>query len=213
MKTDDLIELLATGVVPVDRNASRHRLGIGLSLAGLGSLLMMMWKFGVRPDIASVIPTPLFWATLAFPLCMAAGALLVTARLARPGAGVGLGWPALAAPVAAVWLAGIGVVATAAPADRLPLILGSSWQVCPFHILLLALPAFVAIFWAVKGLAPTRLRFAGAAAGLLAGAVGTLAYCFRCPESSVAFWGIWYLLGMILSSLAGAVLGPALLRW
>jgi hypothetical protein len=60
VKTDDLIDLLSTGVAPVNKHASMRRLGIGLSLASLGSLLMMTWRFGVRPDIGTVILTPLF---------------------------------------------------------------------------------------------------------------------------------------------------------
>ena len=44
------------------------------------------------------------------------------------------------------------------------------------------LPVFVATLWAMKGLAPTRLALAGAAAGLLAGAVGAVVYTLHCPE-------------------------------
>lgn len=173
----------------------------------------MVRIFGLRPDLSSVIHTPLFWGKLAFPLCIGVGALLATSRLARPGVPVGSGWPILATPVAIVWLAGTVVVVTAAPGDRSLLILGHSWHSCPFNILLLAIPGFFSVFWAIKGLAPTRLRLTGAVAGLLAGSIATVAYCFHCPEMSAAFWGIWYLLGMIVSSAVGALLGPKLLRW
>jgi hypothetical protein len=69
---------------------------------------------------------------------------------------------------------------------------------CPFNILLLAVPGLVVIFWAVKGLVPTRLRFAGGASGLLASSIATVAYCFHCPEMSPAFWAIWYVAAMLL---------------
>lgn len=39
---------------------------------------------------------------------------------------------------------------------------------------LISLRLFVATLWAMKGLAPTRLALAGAAKGLLAGAIGAL---------------------------------------
>ncbi|MDH1161872.1 DUF1109 domain-containing protein, partial [Pseudomonas otitidis] len=35
----------------------------------------------------------------------------------------------------------------------------------------------------------------------------------HCPEMGVPFWGVWYLLGMLLPTVLGAVLGPRLLRW
>jgi hypothetical protein len=81
------------------------------------------------------------------------------------------------------------------------------------NISLLSVPVFIAVFWAVRGLAPTRLRQAGGAAGLLAGSTATLAYCLHCPEMQVPFWGTWYLLGMLVPTLVGALAGPRLLRW
>jgi hypothetical protein len=65
----------------------------------------------------------------------------------------------------------------------------------------------------MKGLAPTRLRLAGAVAGLLAGAVGALVYCLHCPEMGAPFIGFWYLLGTLIPTSVGALLGPQLLRW
>jgi hypothetical protein len=65
----------------------------------------------------------------------------------------------------------------------------------------------------MKGLAPTRLRLAGAAAGLLAGTTGALVYCLHCPELEAPFLGFWYLLGMLIPTAVGALLGSRLLRW
>jgi hypothetical protein len=65
----------------------------------------------------------------------------------------------------------------------------------------------------MKGLAPTRLRLAGAAAGFVAGATGTLVYCVHCPEMAAPFLGFWYVLGMLIPTTVGALLGNRLLRW
>jgi len=81
------------------------------------------------------------------------------------------------------------------------------------NIALLSIPTFACVFWAIRGLAPTRLRLAGAAGGLLAGSIATLVYSLHCPEMSVAFWAVWYVLGMLIPTAVGAVLGPRLLRW
>jgi hypothetical protein len=213
MKTDDFISLLATGVAPVDRHALTKRFGVAVLTGAAGATLIMAALLGVRRDLAEVALTPIFWAKIALPLCLMIGSLWMSTRLARPGVRAGgSGW-LIAAPVAAVWLAG-ALVLMAAPDDaRLALVLGKTWRVCPFNIALLSVPGFVAVFWALKGLAPTRLALSGAAGGLLAGSTATLAYCLHCPEMGIAFWGAWYLLGMLVPTVIGALLGPRLLRW
>lgn len=65
----------------------------------------------------------------------------------------------------------------------------------------------------LRGLAPTRLRLAGAAAGFAAGSLGALVYSLHCPELAAPFLAIWYLLGMLIPTAIGAWLGPRLLRW
>jgi hypothetical protein len=213
MRTEDLISLLSTGVAPVDPRVSARRFGQALVLGGAGAAVLMAVIFGLRPDLAVVVRTPLFWARLAFPVSLAAAALLLLTRLSRPGTTIGKLWAAPAVPVVVVWIAAVAVLCLAAPDTRIPLVMGHTWRTCPFNILLLSVPAFVAVFWAIRGLAPTRLRLAGAAGGLLAGALATMAYCFHCPEMSVAFWAVWYLLGMTLAGVIGSLIGPRVLRW
>lgn len=213
MKTDDLIDLLATGDTRVDRKAVLRRFAKALLLGFAGSVVLMSVVFGVRRDLMSVMHTPMFWAKLAFPLCVAAAAALVVSRLGRPGQRGGYAWALLALPFAAVMAGAWLVLGDAEPAQRVPIVLGHTWHTCPFNIVLLSVPTFVAVFWAVRGLAPTRLRVAGAAAGLFASALATVAYCLHCPEMSPAFWSVWYVIGMLLPACIGAWLGPRLLRW
>ena len=54
---------------------------------------------------------------------------------------------------------------------------------------------------------------AGAAAGLLAGAVAALVYGLYCEESSAAFVATWYTLGIGACACFGALVGPKVLRW
>ena len=119
----------------------------------------------------------------------------------------------MVAPVLLIWGAALIVLYLAPAPERLDLLLGLSWKECPFNIALLSVPGFFAVMWAMRGLAPTQPRLAGAIGGLLAGSVATVAYCLHCPEMGVPFWAVWYLLGMLLPSLVGALLGPRLLRW
>jgi hypothetical protein len=213
MRTEDLISLLSTGVAPVDPRVSARRFGRALALGGAGAAVLMAVIFGLRPDLAVVARTPLFWARLAFPASLGAAALLLLTRLSRPGTTIGKLWAVPAAPVVVVWIAAVAVLCLTSPDARMPLVMGHTWRTCPFNILLLSVPAFIAVFWAIRGLAPTRLRLAGAAGGLVAGALATMAYCFHCPEMSVAFWAVWYLLGMVLAGVIGSVIGPRVLKW
>jgi hypothetical protein len=213
MKTDELIAMLASGVNPVEPDALRFRYTAALGWGAFVSTLLMAVLLGVRPDIVEAVRLPMFWVKLAFPAALLAGALLAVLRLSRPGVRLGRVPAAVAAPVLAMWLLGAVALLTAAPADRGALLLGFSAASCPFTIAFLSVPLFVAALWAMKGLAPTRLVLAGAAAGLLSGAGGALVYALYCPEMAAPFIGIWYLIGMLIPTALGATLGPRLLRW
>lgn len=103
---------------------------------------------------------------------------------------------ALAAlPVLLAWAAGAAGLWQAQPGERLALLLGQTWLQCPWAIVLLGLPAFGCAFAALRGLAPTRLRAAGAAAGLFAGAAGAFGYAWHCPELQPPFLAVWYVGG------------------
>ncbi|MFJ4445269.1 DUF1109 domain-containing protein [Pseudomonas sp. NPDC089422] len=213
MKTDDLISLLAAGEGPVQHNATIRRLALAVLLGGLAAVLMTAALYGVRSDLAEVARTPLFWAKVALPGSLALLALWLTSRLARPGVRGGLARGLLGLPLLLLWL-GAALSLAGAPLDaRADLLFGRTWRTCALNITLLSLPGLVSVFWALRGLAPTRLRQAGAAGGLLAGSTATLAYCLHCPEMGVPFWGLWYVLGMLLPTALGAWLGPRLLRW
>jgi hypothetical protein len=213
MKTDDFISMLASGVTPVDRHALAKRFVVAVLVGLVTATLLVMIVLGVRPDLATVAATPIFWAKIAFPLSLMIGALSVVMRLARPGMTPGSGKLLIVAAIAAVWAGALYVLVAVAPDMRVAVILGKTWRVCALNITLLSIPGFIAVFWALRGLAPTRLKLAGACGGLLAGAMATLAYCLHCPEMEVPFWGAWYLLGMLVPTAIGALLGPRWLRW
>jgi hypothetical protein len=118
----------------------------------------------------------------------------------------------LAVLIAMFLVGGAAWFATPAPA-RMAALLGSSWVSCPWKVLGLSLPALAACLWALRGLAPTRPRAAGFAAGLLAGALGAVGYSVACPEVSAAFVALWYSVGIALSAALGALLGVKALRW
>lgn len=213
MRTDDLVSMLATGAGAVAPHQAARRYATAVCLGAVGAALLMATLLGPRRDLAAAMMLPMFWAKAAFVTSFAAASLLAAWRLSRPG--VSLAWVpgALGTPLLAIWALAAAVLLRADASQRTALFFGDTWNSCPFLIALLSTPVFVAVVWAMQGLAPTRLRLAGAAAGLLAGAVATMVYSVHCPEIGAPFIGFWYLLGMLIPTAAGTALGPRLLRW
>jgi hypothetical protein len=213
MRTDELVAMLATGPVAADSRAATRRFAAAVAWAAVGATLLMAVLLGVRADLLQAMLLPMFWVKLGAVATLAAVGVALNLRLARPGAPLGALPAALAAPVLLLWAIALVVLATAAPSERADLVLGQSWVACLANIPLLALPGLAAILWSLRGLAPTRLRLAGAAAGLLAGAIGATAYALYCPELAAPFLAVWYVLGVAVPTAAGALLGPRALRW
>ncbi|HEY0106645.1 MAG TPA: DUF1109 domain-containing protein, partial [Rhizomicrobium sp.] len=134
-------------------------------------------------------------------------------RLARPDGEGGMFGPLILAPLGAMIALALYQLFGASDDQRMAMMMGGSSQVCARNIVILSLPVFAGLFWALRALAPTRLMLAGAIAGILAGAAGTFVYAFHCTESTAPFVAIWYTLGIAAMGLLGALLGRVLLRW
>ena len=213
MKTDTLISMLATGVVPVPAGAGNRRFRIGLFGGALGALLLIGLIYGVRRDVAEAAWLPMFWVKLALPLSLAIPALVLTQRLSHPGVRPGSIWIALLLPWLLVTAVAALVLLNAAPNERLPLLLGNTWSTCVFNIALVSVPVLTGTLWAMKGMAPTRPALAGASCGLLSAMVGTAVYALHCPEMEAPFLALWYGLGMLIPTAVGAAIGSKYLRW
>jgi len=212
VKTEALIEMLARGAGPAPRTIVARRLAPAC-VAGLGvSTLLALALIGTLP--APTFATMAPWMKLVYTGALVLGAALFAARASRPAASVAGPCTMILAVVGVMAVAAsVGTTLFRAPGERWAALLGETWKVCPWNVLALSLPALALSFWAMRGLAPTRPRVAGLAAGLLAGALGAFGYSLACPESTMAFVVVWYTLGIVLTGLLGAALGPRLLRW
>ena len=213
MKTDDRVMLLANGGGAAERHALARRYALAIALGLATATLLLLALLGVSHSFGASLLSPMFWVKLGYVASLAVASLLAVLRLSRPGARLDWVPAATAVPVLLMWALAVAVLLAADPVQRLGLLLGATWAVCPFLIAMLSVPLLVANLWAMRGLAPTRLTLAGAAAGLLSGSCGALVYCLHCPELGAPFLGVWYLLGMLIPTAAGALLGRYTLRW
>ncbi|RXD07419.1 DUF1109 domain-containing protein [Sphingomonas sp. UV9] len=213
MNTDDLIASLSDGVRPVGRHAVGLRLALGVIGGAVVSILLISVTLGFRPDLWLAMQGQAFWMKWGYTISMSAGAIYATARLARPDPGSLRRLWLIALPVLVLAALGLGELITTPRSEWLAMWLGHTWTKCPWLVLALAMPIFVGLLWSFRQMAPTRLRAAGAAAGLAAGAFAATVYCLHCPEVSAIFVLTWYSLGILLAASLGALVGPRLLRW
>lgn len=213
MNTDDLILKLSADTRPGATLGVGRRLAAGVAIGGACSALLVAGWIGLRPDLATAMQGASFWWKWGYTLWLSVAALAITAQLARPDTRRLRGLWLLAVPILLLAAVGLTELARTPSADWVAMWLGRSWRTCPWRVLALAVPIFAGLLWSFRRLAPTRLRAAGAAAGLSAGAFAATVYCLHCPEVSAIFVLTWYSLGILLATLLGALLGPRLLRW
>ena len=213
MSTDSLIDTLSANLRPVRRFAVGRRIALGIGAGAIVTVMLIIMALGVRPDLGLAMRGYSLWMKWIYTLSLSLCALFMVMRLARPN-GTDLRWLWLMAiPVGLVATIGGLELAHTPSRDWLAMWLGHSWKICPWLVLSLSAPIFVGLLWSVRRLAPTRLRAAGATAGLAAGSCAAALYCLHCPEVSAIFVLTWYTLGIALAAGIGALLGPRLLRW
>jgi hypothetical protein len=213
MKTDDLVALLSTNLEPVDRNAVVRTLCVAIAAAAIAALGIAFAGLGFRPDLTTTRALIFLAVKVAFAIGVAGLSLAYLTRLARPSGERKISPLLVAAPfLVIVALAAISLgFAPCAHWERM--IMGDEWLECLLSIPVIAIVPFAVSIWAVRKGAPTNLSRAGAFAGLIAGGVSAMAYALHCTDDSLPFIAVWYGGTIVLCTLAGAALGPRLLRW
>jgi hypothetical protein len=212
MRTDDLIAQLSTGLEPVKTGAVTRILLISAGVGIVASIALMLGHLGLRYDFDTAISSFGLWMKVTYTFAIAGFGLWLVERAGRPGADMTRPMTMLALPLLAIAL--LAALQLSAPGvDMNRMVMGYSSDVCATNILIVATPILLAVFWALRQLAPTRLTLAGAGAGLFAGAAGATVYAFHCMEATAPFIAIWYTLGIALTTALGALLGRFLLRW
>jgi hypothetical protein len=213
MTTDDLIARLTGELKPVSRLAVFKRVGIGLGLSLVVSSVLMYFWLGMRPDMMTATGTMMFWTKFAYTLILAVAGTWAVKRIAYPLGSIRVSLALMAGTIVVMIVLALAKMAITPPDQYMAMMKGNTVDVCTRNIVLLSLPLLVGAFWVLRGLAPTRLTVAGAAAGLAAGAIASLVYSFHCDESAMPFIAVWYTLGILIPGLIGAIAGRFVLRW
>ncbi|MBR1204437.1 MULTISPECIES: NrsF family protein [unclassified Bradyrhizobium] len=213
MKTDELIAALSNNVEPVDRRLVGRAVAIALGLALVAALGLVFAGLGVRADLTTPRAVTFLFLKLAFALATVGAASVYLTRLARPGGErkISLGLAAL--PFGAIMLLAAINLGQAPSSHWDRMVMGDQWLECLISVPIIAIVPFAVVIWAVRKAAPTNLVQAGAFGGLVAGGVSAVAYALHCTDDSLPFVALWYGGTIVLCTLAGAALGPRLLRW
>jgi hypothetical protein len=212
MKTDDLIRALAA-----DREPAGPAPGPALALVGAAgfvlSALLFLWLVPLRPHLGEAMRSfPFVLKPVEMGILVVASAIVVL-RLAKPGAPLGR-TVVVAAAVPALMVAAVAVELLQVPsAEWLIRLAGVHWYICVLNMVMLSLPTLAALLFGLRFGAPTRPAFAGAGAGLLAGALAASLYIAHCPDDSPLFVATWFTLAIAISTAIGAIAGSRLLRW
>lgn len=182
--------MLAAEPVAADPRTTERRIAVACALGLAVSLLAMGLVLGPRPDLDAVAAEPMFWLKLAVPVSLAASFGAASLRLARPAGRPGRGRLCAALVLVVLWATAYLDLAHVPPERRAALIEGSSAWPCVVSIALLSLPPVLALFVAIRGLAPTRLAAMGLSAGALCGSLAATAYAFRCTETAMPFLAV-----------------------
>ncbi|HJU22194.1 MAG TPA: DUF1109 domain-containing protein, partial [Casimicrobiaceae bacterium] len=131
MKTDALIDTLATRAQPIARGAPARGYGLALALGTACALVAMLMLLGPRRDLAVAIDLPMFWVKLAFVGALACLGLIGAWRTSIPGGTERSIERAIGGVIACMWIIAAIALVRSAPGERTHLVLGNTWLVCP----------------------------------------------------------------------------------
>lgn len=211
MQTDDLINLLAKDARVRMRFGQVFR--IGLTIGVVISAVLLLSTLGIRRNMAEAIETPRVMFKIGITLLLAVTSTRLAFRIGQPGASLRSAASALFLPLI-VLLAGVAIELFVLPQSAWGSSLkGHYSSFCLFIVPTLSIAPLAGILYSVRQGAPENPGQAGAAAGLAASGIAAAIYAWHCPDDSPLFLATWYVIGIILMTAVGSLLGRRLLRW
>lgn len=213
MKTDDLINVLSTNLDPVDRRQVVRELVAAVLIGTAATVGAVLLFSGIRADLSNARALTFLLMKLAFAATVVAVGMRYLLRFARPGGEVGTHFAPATWPIIGVTALAVISLVLAPLWHWHTMAMGEGWLECLISIPLIAVVPFAAVVWAMRRMAPTDLTRTGALAGIVAGGISATGYALHCTDDSIPFIALWYGGTIVLCALAGAALGPRLLRW
>jgi hypothetical protein len=215
MRTTDLIARLSSEPQPTKLTGATGTILIAVLLSLLTVALMTFGWLGFRSNLGNVFSTDGhdFLLNLVFVGSIASSALAIVRDLAVPGRSLKLPSLAIVGPFILMAAVAANELRNGSLHQSFPHADHPSWLTCVWQTSMLAVPAFAILAFGIRRLAPTNLRRAGFYIGLLAGAIGSMGYCFHTPNETVTFGVTVYTIGILSMAILGALVGPRLLRW
>lgn len=172
------------------------------------AIALVFATFGFQPELQATLRSAPFHHKIISTLMLAGGGILAVRHAGKPGSGVFS--LAMLLPGLALLLIG-----AASDASGFPLMgrSGVSVPSCLTAMILLSLAPLALIIAALRTGVTTRPAMAGAAAGILAGALGAAAYAFVCKNDGGLFVAVWYSVAIAIVMGVGAFVGKRVLAW
>lgn len=183
----------------------------GLS-AAIAAVIVLA-ALGPRPDLAAAADTARFLFKFAVAIALAVGAFRLAQGLSRPGEALRHVAPSLAAAPVLLAVAVMSELMLAPPETWSDRLMGNNPLICLASILLVGLGPLALFLMVLRHGAPTRPAAAGAAAGLLAGAITASFYAAHCTDDSPLFVATWYMIAIAGLAALGAAGANRFARW
>ncbi|MGQ0485060.1 MAG: NrsF family protein [Hyphomicrobiales bacterium] len=212
MDTSELIRALAADT----RRPATLLSTVWWGAAGIAIILaaaVFLAALGTRPDIATAAETPRFLFKFVFTITLAASAFGLVRALSRPGETWRKAMPYLAAAPALIAMAVVAELFLLPPGMWQAKLIGTNGIACLTYIPLIGIGPLAIFLLALRHGAPARPAFAGAAAGLLAGAIAGTFYAAQCTDDSPLFVATWYTIAIAGLALVGAAGANRFARW
>jgi hypothetical protein len=213
MRTDSLIERLGGDVRRV-RRRSILRESVILLVIGLVELGAFLGMGFMRPDMPGAVDRPSFWwklASMGLIAVLGAGVTVLSLDPTRsPRRGLYWILACIAASFASGW------VIDASRNGMSDLLIRLDWThgvQCVWKMVVLAVPAVIALCLLIRRGAPTDRAGTALAAGLSSAAWGAFIFVFACPSDDPLYIAVWYTIGCGIVTLLGRITLFRLSRW
>ena len=211
MRTDSLVDRLAQSLRPVLPRRIRREASLLLLFGAVEIAAFLGMGF---MDMPVAMEAPSFWwklTSMGLIAFLGAGvALLSTDPVRSPRQGLRWILVCVAVIFASGWIIDAAGDGVAEPVRRLDWTQGLQ---CVWKMVVLSIPAVIALGGLIRRGAPTDRSGTALAAGLSSAAWGAFVFVFACPSDDPLYIAVWCTVGCSIVTLLGRVILMRLSRW